>query len=146
VREVGRARQYVELAAKAAPLFLLKEFQTRITAEFSKVFFFLRVFAVCCSVLHCVAMCVQCVAVCCSVSYVVSGKSGATLFSQRISSSSYCNYPRCFWQCGRHCNTLQSAKTHFSTLQHTATHCNTLQHTQRDSNTMQLTTTQCNTL
>jgi len=63
VREVGRARQYVELAAKAAPLFLLKEFQTRITAEFSKVFFFLRVFAVCCTVLLCVCSVLQYVAV-----------------------------------------------------------------------------------
>ena len=103
-----------------------------------------------CVCLQCVALCCYVCAVCCSVSqciiYVVSGKSGATLFSQRISSSSYCNYPRCFWQCGRHCNTLQSAKTHFSTLQHTATHCNTHSETATQCNSLPHNATHCNTL
>ena len=38
VRQVGDATKYAETVAKTAPNFFLKQFQSRITAEFSKVF------------------------------------------------------------------------------------------------------------
>jgi len=117
--------------------------------------------AVCCSVLHCVALChgvLQCVAVCCSVLQYVEGSRSVMQCVAVYCSVLKLVYTTCvntknalhnvdralcvlqyMLQC---CNSFaHCTATHLNTLQHTATHCNTLQHTATHCNALQRITT-----